>query len=104
MAIAKKLMEKDNQKNLITGLVITTIALCGILYYQFRLTKDQKIQIAGLNQSISQIQEQYRQQHQIIGSLESENNQQRQVIANLENTNQVIAKQLSENQKQEPQA
>ena len=57
MAIAKKLSENDNRKNLITGLVITTVVVGGIAYWQYQKLKSQKEQIGQVKKENVRITE-----------------------------------------------
>lgn len=50
MAIARKLTQNDNRKNLISGLVITIIVVGGISYLQYQKLKSQKKQMDQKNE------------------------------------------------------
>jgi cell division protein YceG involved in septum cleavage len=90
MAIARKLSENDNRKNLISGLVITIIVVVGISYLQYQKLKSQKEKIEEKNKEnfrISQdkarmIYEKFRLQG---------------IIDQLKKNNELLKKKLQEN-------
>jgi len=102
--MGRKLCKEDDRSNLITGLVITVVALGGGLYLYYRVVKQRNKSIAFLNQGIDQLKDQNRRQGEAYSRLEKENSEQQQKIYDLEKYNQSLANQMSEKEKQSPEA
>jgi len=90
VAMIKKLSEIDDRNNLITGLVITTIVIGGIAYFQYQKIKSQKEQIGqGKKENIRMFQ-QYAQLFYEKFRLQGTVNQ-------LKKSNELLTKKMQEN-------
>lgn len=97
MEIARKLSENDDRKNLITGLVITTIVVGGITYLQYRAIQSLKENNIKLLQSNAlKNDEIVRKSHQ-NARLIFEKYTLQETIKKLKEKNELLAKKIQEN-------
>jgi hypothetical protein len=104
MAVGRKLSKQDNQSNQIAGLIVTTIVIGGCWYITYRLAIERAKKISWLNQSMDQLKDQKNNLGEANSRLTRENALQKQKILDLEREKQSLARQLNDNQKQEPEA
>jgi cell division protein YceG involved in septum cleavage len=90
MAIARKLTENDDRKNLISGLVITIIVVGGISYWQYQKLKSQKEQIDQKNKENFRIS-----QHN--ARMIYEKFRLQGIIDQLKKNNELLTKKMQEN-------
>ena len=90
MAIARKLTQNDNRKNLISGLVITIIVVGGISYLQYQKLKSQKEKIEEKNkENFTKSQDKARMIYKKVRLQE--------IIDQLKKSNELLKKKLQEN-------
>lgn len=94
--IARKLSENDDRKNLITGLIITTIVLGGITYLQYRSNQSIKEKNTKLLQSNTLINDEIvRKSHQ-NARLIFEKYTLQETIKKLKEKNELLATKIQE--------
>jgi hypothetical protein len=94
--IARKLSENDDRKNLITGLVITTIIMGGITYLQYLSIKSQKEQSLRLSKEKDRIKEDNLRKSQQSSRLIFEKFTLQEAIKQLKEKNELLAKKIKE--------
>ena len=94
--IARKLSENDDRKNLITGLIITTIVVGGITYLQYRAIQSLKEKNIKLLHSKALINDEIVRKSQQNSRLISEKYTLQETIKKLKEKNELLATKIQE--------
>lgn len=98
MSMVEKLSKNDDHKNLVAGLLLTTVIVGAGLYIQYRIIQEQNIKIKGLAYSVEQLKTFSRKQLEINQQLSKKNAEQEDTIARLEKTIESTASNSKEKQ------
>ena len=104
MAMTKKLSDSDDQKNLITGLVITTIVIGGYAYLQYRAMQAQSREVLWLKNGITQLKEHNKRQVKLNQELSNKVVEQQAEITDLRRSYHELAGKVKNNQGQDTEA